>query len=65
VSARHIRSDNGPEFTARAVREWLTSIGAKTQYIEYGSPRENGYVESVDGKLRDELLAREVLYPLM
>ncbi len=56
----HIRSDNGPEFTSRAVREWLGNVGAKTLYIEPGSPWENGYVESFNGKLRDELLDREV-----
>ncbi len=60
----HIRSDNGPEFTARAVREWLANVGAKTLYIEPGSPWENGYVESFNGKLRDELLDREIFYTL-
>ena len=49
----HIRSDNGPEFTARAVREWLGRVGARTLYIEPGSPWENGYIESFNGKLRD------------
>ena len=44
----HIRSDNGPEFTARAVREWLGEVGARTLYIEPGSPWENGYVESFE-----------------
>ena len=61
----HIRSDNGPEFTARAVREWLGGVGAGTLYIEPGSPWENGYVESFNGKLRDELLDREVFYTLL
>ena len=61
----HIRSDNGPEFTARAVREWLGRVGAKTLYIEPGSPWENGYSESFNGKLRDELLDREVFYTLL
>ncbi len=61
----HIRSDNGPEFTARVVREWLGGVGAKTLYIEPGSPWENGYVESFNGKLRDELLDREVFYTLL
>ena len=61
----HIRSDDGPEFTARAVREWLTNVGAKTLYIESGSPWESGYVESFSGKLRDELPDREVLYTLL
>ena len=58
----HIRSDNGPEFTARAVREWLGRVGARTLYIEPGSPWENGYIESFNGKLRDELLDRELFY---
>lgn len=61
----HIRSDNGPEFTARAVWEWLGGVGAKTLYIKPGSPWENGYVESFNGKLRDELLNREVFYTLV
>jgi transposase InsO family protein len=56
----HIRSDNGPEFTARAVRSWLARLGVKTLFIERGSPWENGYIESFNGKLRDELLNREV-----
>ena len=60
----HVRSDNGPEFTATVVREWLGRIGAKTLFIEPGSPWENGYVESFNGKLRDELLDREVFYTL-
>ena len=60
----HIRSDNGPEFTARAVRRWLGRVGANTLYIEPGSPWENGYVESFNGKLRDELLDREIFYTL-
>ena len=55
----HIRSDNGPEFTVRAVREWLEGVGARTLYIEPGSLWENGYVESFNGKLRDELLTRK------
>ena len=61
----HIRSDNGPEFTARAVRKWLGGVGARTLYLEPGSPWENGYVESFNGKLRDELLDREVFYTLL
>ena len=61
----HIRSDNGPEFSARAVREWLGRAGARTLYIEPGSPCENGYIESFNGKLRDELLDREVFYSLL
>lgn len=60
----HIRSDNGPEFTAREIRKWLGSIGVKTLFIEPGSPWENGYIESFNGKLRDELLNREVFYTL-
>jgi transposase InsO family protein len=55
----HIRSDNGPEFVARNVREWLGRIGVTTLYIEPGSPWENGYCESFNSKLRDELLAGE------
>jgi transposase InsO family protein len=60
----HIRSDNGPEMTALAVREWLTKVGVKTLYIEPGSPWENGYCESFNGKLGDELLKREIFYSL-
>ena len=56
----HIRSDNGPEFTSKSVRDWLTRLGVKTLFIEPGSPWENGYIESFNGKLRDELLNREV-----
>ncbi len=51
----YIRSDNGSEFTAQAVRDWLKAVGVRTLYIEPGSPWENGYVESFNGKLRDEL----------
>ena len=61
----HIPSDNRPEFTARVVREWLGGAGSRTLYIEPGSPWENGYVESFNGKLRDELLYREVFYTLL
>ena len=60
----YIRSDNGPEFTAKALREWITRIGAKTLFIEPGSPWENGYNESFNGKLRDELLNGEIFYTL-
>jgi len=60
----HIRSDNGPEFTARAVRRWLNQLGVKTLFIEPGSPWENGYIESFNGKLRDELLKREIFTTL-
>ena len=61
----HIRSDNGPEFTAKAVREWLSRIGVKTLFIEPGSPWENGYIESFNGKLRDELLNGEIFTTLL
>ena len=61
---KHVRSDNGPEFTAKAVRTWLGKVGVKTLYIEPGSPWENGYVESFNGKLRDELLKGEIFYSL-
>jgi transposase InsO family protein len=60
----HIRSDNGPEFTAKAVRAWLGRIGVGTLFIEPGSPWENGYNESFNGKLRDELLNGEIFYTL-
>ena len=60
----HIRSDNGSEFTAIAVRQWLPRLGVKTLYIEPGSPWENGYNESFNGKLRDELLNGEIFYTL-
>ena len=60
----HIRSDNGPEFTAKTVRHWLQDVGVRTLFIEPGSPWENGYVESFNGKLRDELLDGEIFYTL-
>jgi len=60
----HIRSDNGTEFTARGIRKWLAQIGVNTLYIEPGSPWENGYIESFNGKLRDELLDREIFTTL-
>ena len=60
----HIRSDNGPEFTAKEVRKWLARLGVKTLFIEPGSPWENGYIESFNGKLRDELLNREIFTTL-
>ena len=60
----HVRSDNGPEFVAKAVREWITAVGAKTVFIEPGSPWENGYCESFNSKLRDELLNGELFYSL-
>lgn len=60
----HIRSDNGSEFSAKAVKAWLARVGVKTLYIEPGSPWENGYNESFNGKLRDELLNREIFNTL-
>ncbi|MGH8525368.1 MAG: IS3 family transposase [Gammaproteobacteria bacterium] len=60
----HIRSDNGPEFVAKAVQEWITAVGANTAYITPGSPWENGYVESFNARLRDELLDGEIFYTL-
>ncbi|MER2198461.1 IS3 family transposase [Methylobacterium brachiatum] len=60
----HIRSDNGPEFVAKAVQAWITGVGAKTAYIAPGSPWENGYVESFNARLRDELLNGEIFYTL-
>jgi putative transposase len=60
----HIRSDNGPELTAKALRQWLNDLGVKTLFIEPGSPWENGYIESFNGKLRDELLNREIFTTL-
>ena len=58
----HIRSDNGPEFVAKAVRKWLAGLDVGTLFIEPGSPWENGYIESFNGKLRDELLNGEIFY---
>ena len=60
----HIRSDNGSEFTANAVRAWLARVGVKTLFIEPGSPWENGYNESFNSKLRDEILNMEIFYTL-
>ena len=60
----NIRSDNGPEFTALAVREWLGRVGVETLFIEPGSPWENGYIESFNGKLRDQFLNGEIFYTL-
>jgi len=60
----YIRSDNGPELTAHLVRNWLAALEVGTLFIEPGSPWENGYVESFNGKLRDELLAREIFHTL-
>ncbi len=60
----HIRSDNGPGFVAKELRKWLGNLGTKTLYIEPGSPWENGYCESFNGKLRDECLNGEIFYSL-
>ena len=60
----HIRSDNGSEFTAKSIRTWLPKLGIKTLYIEPGSPWENGYNESFNGRLRDEYLNGETFYTL-
>ena len=59
-----LRSDNGPELTATAVREWLARVGVTPLFIAPGSPWENGYIASFNGKLRDELLDRELFYTL-
>ena len=61
----YIRSDNGSEFTAKAVRKWLSDLGIGTLFIAPGSPWENGYVESFNGKLRDELLNLEIFDTLL
>jgi putative transposase len=61
----YIRSDNGPEFTAKTVREWLNRLGVTTLFIQPGSPWENGYIESFNGKLRDELLNGEIFTTLL
>lgn len=60
----YIRSDNGPEFVAEKVRKWITTVGAKTAFIEPGSPWENGYCESFNSRFRDELLNGEIFYSL-
>lgn len=60
----HVRSDNGPEFVAKELREWLTKLGTGPLYIEPGSPWENGYCESFNGKMRDECLNGEIFYSL-
>lgn len=59
-----IKSDNSPEFIAKAVRDWIEAVGVKTAYIEPGSPWENGYCESLNGSLRDELFNGEIFYSL-
>ena len=61
---RFIRSDNGPEFVAERVQNWITAVGARTAFIEPGSPWENGYCESFNGRLRDEFLNGEIFYSL-
>ena len=61
---KHLRSDNGSEFTAQGVRAWLAKVGVRTLYIEPGCPWENGYVEGFNGKLRDELLNGEIFTTL-
>lgn len=63
VPAR-VRSNNGPEFVAKAAQEWIAAIGARTAYIAPGRPRENSFVESVNARLRDELLDGEIFYTL-
>ena len=60
----HLRSDNGPEFTAKMLREWLSILSIGALFIEPGSPWENGYVESFNGRMRDELLDREIFYTM-
>jgi transposase InsO family protein len=59
-----IRSDNGPEFVAGPVRDWIAAVGATTAFIEPGSPWENGYCESFNARFRDELLNGEIFYSL-
>ena len=61
----HIRSDNGPEFIAKAVQDWIAAVGARTAYIAPGSPWENGFIESFNARLRDELLDGEIFYTLV
>ena len=61
----HIRSDNGPEFTAKAIRRWLNQLGVKTLFIEPGSPWENGFIESFNGKFRYERLNQEIFDTLL
>ena len=60
----YIRSNNGPEFVAATLRQWIAAFGAKTAYIEPGSPSENGYCESFNGKLCDELINGDLFYTL-
>jgi putative transposase len=61
---KFIRSDNGPEFIAQKVRDWIAAVRSKTAYIEPGSPWENGYIESFNARFRDELLNGEIFYTL-
>jgi len=61
---QYIRSDKGPEFTAKMVRKWLRELGVHTLFIEPGSPWENGYIESFNGKSRNEKLNGEIFYTL-
>ena len=61
----HNRPDNGPKFTAFRVREWQGRVGVKTLFIELGSPRDNGYIESFNGQLRDKSLDREIFDMLL
>ena len=61
---KFLRSDNGPEFVAQKVRDWIGAVGSKTAYIEPGSPWENGYIESFNARMRDELLDGEIFYTL-
>ncbi len=60
----HVRSDNGPELIAKAVQKWIGAVGAKTAYIMPRSPWENGFIESFNARLRDELLDGEIFYSL-
>ncbi len=60
----HSRSDNGPEFIAKAVQKWISAVGARTAYIAPGSPWENGFVESFNARFRDDLLNGEIFYSL-
>ena len=62
--SQHIRCDNGAEMTAKVIRSWLGQLGTRTLYIEPGSPWENGYCKSFNGKLRDECLNQEIFYSL-
>ena len=63
-SPEYIRSDNGPEFVAKSLRNWISAVGAKTAYIVPGSPWENGYCESFNARFRDEFLNGDIFYTL-